>query len=209
MRRFVDSLILVLIAYSVCWPIARGLMANEDRDGAAATFAVSRAVEVRIDGCATIPQATLHVARSETDARAGRFALTRVQRAGREGVRIDLREALDLAWLVVELPGRRLPPRPLHLADGAAPLRLDLAPDLPLVVGSTAPVHGALRAVVSNCTRTTSIEVPCDAAGRFVFVAPALESDAVLRIETGHGGRLHECAVPRGPGIRDLGRVDR
>lgn len=218
MRRLVDSIIFLLIAYSVCWPLARSLTGEPPATGRRIEFAV------RVAGCDVVPAARIRVAASEQDAHAGRFRADARQRAGTAGAGLELPDAgdpawIDSAWIVVELPGRTLAPRPLapaQLAPASAgdgsrdrTVVVEVPADAAVVVGQAPAACRRIQVTMPMCEGSAAFDVPCDAAGRFVFLMPEDRADAAtMQIANERGRWLADRVAPSTAGIHDVGLID-
>lgn len=199
MRRFVDTLILVLVAYSVCWPVARSLVVED-----AAGHVV---VTVRIPGCEVAPAATVRVARTEADAHAGNWLAEVTQEAGGDGAALPERPDAASIWVSVELPALTLPAREVRLEADAPTIEIAIPSDVRAVAGHVALGDGPVRVSSRSGCEPISFDVPCDARGGFVFALPPGDEVAIA-LRSADGRRLARHVIPATAGVHDVGDLE-
>ncbi len=119
MRRIVDTLILLLVAYTVSWPLLRGFVGADETEGP---------LRIEVRGLAD-QEATVHIAMDEDGANQQLWAAVAECREGSEAAVVSGFAGRDRVWIVVHIDGTCLPPYALTIDRSSEPARLVV--DLP------------------------------------------------------------------------------
>jgi hypothetical protein len=200
MRRLVDSLILVLVVYSIGLPVVRSLTYE-------GTPARDLWVHVCVEGCGTTPGATVRAALSKADAEAANWLDVAVQPAGAAGTSLRCPPGSDTVWVTTSLPGAELPAREVDLRAVAGPLTIRPPDTLRVMVVDSRVPDGRLRVTTIPGAPAVAFDVACDPAGVAVF---AVRDDAsAVRLHDERGECVGEFAAPPTPGVHHVGRLGR